>query len=176
MILLPFPPRKAQLQSFWLAVSAGVAVVLAIVAALAFGYVWAAVGFALGCLVGIAGWRSRRFQLKLYSVWNRAVSCLADLGYRWTLFLTHRLFLAAIGPEGSRFDRVGGMRTNWTPHTGSEPIDEVSWRGWSREYLRWASMRGNRWGLMMWPFLVTLALFKKEEATTSVPSNIYTLF
>lgn len=185
---LPFPPRKALLRSLWLVSNFVGALILGFIAAAVAGPVWIVPVAGLILVLVVVGLRLEELHLKLHSVWNRAAGRIRKAGFRWTLYVSHHLLLRAVGPEGSRFD--GGIdrsaMTGWTPYAGtfdrggpesaSGPIVEVTTTGWWRQYLEWARDAGNRWALLLFPFLILLAFFREDAGSGSAPSNIYTLF
>ena len=182
MLVLPFPPRRAQLRSFWLLACTSAIIVSGAAVTVIAGPLWGLLSVGCVAMMAVAGFGSSEIQLKAYRLWNTWAGRLQRVGYRWTLFLCHRM-LAVIGPVGSRFDPASkgqSAATSWSDYSqqaaGPGPVDEIEWQNWSREYRRWAREPGNRWGLLIWPFLLILSLFRPEEANDAMPSNIYTLF
>jgi hypothetical protein len=172
----------------WLVANFVAALVLGVVLAAMAGPSWFLLpvgAFIVLALIGL-GWES--IQLKLYRAWNRAADFVRKEGFRWTLHLSHRVLLRAMGPEGSKFDAqlAHPIPTGWTSYQAgfssgasagrSGPIDEAAAKSWARNYVEWARNDDNRWALLLLPFLLMLALFSQDEENATAPSNIYTLF
>jgi len=172
----------------WLLSNLVAAVVMGFIIAALVGPIWLLLTAAVFIGLTLLGLRSSNVQLELYQLWNRAAARVRKAGFRWILFLSHRLLLRAIGSEGSKFDggadRTGS--TGWTSYpvdfrSGSSArqsgqIDEIMWKSWMRHYIEWARDEGNRWALLLLPLLMMLSLFSEGEDNTTTPSNIYTLF
>ena len=193
-LLLPFPPRRAWSRGFWLTFVAlasllgGMALGVAVARRWIDGTVALTVWLVLTLLVGAGGLMAPRVVGATYRGWTG----LAHLYLRSGRFLLkHVCFWIIVTPlrltgGGLVLSRQTARGTMWVPHATIKPAAYESQddrgtsirggRGWIRSYLAWGSRLENAWALFLLPFLIMLGQLESDDATSSIPSQTYTLF
>lgn len=188
MIILPFPPRRVWLTSFWLAISVSTGLLGATLLWLLVSPPSVAIGGGLALGLAATGFLwSRRIVSRAYNIWNTLASYYVR-GARFVLFrLCFYLTLVTVGRVGNSLTlgRVTAATSLWVPRStlppntyGSQwavPREHASRKGWVRNFLSWTFHSGNLWAVFLLPSLLLLGMLEKDEES-SLPSNIYTLF
>ncbi len=187
MLTLPFPPRRAWLRSFGLAIALLAASVFGGILSLLISPLWIVAGLIMGLLLAMPALVYPQILAPPY----RVVNGLAHLYMRVARIIIKGIcFYVIILPIGRvesllRLSRSGPPRSLWTPWgkdrsvnalqeyevtSGDHPLTR-----WKYVYISWAVRSGNYWTLAVLPFLILLGALDGDEETIS-PSNIYTLF
>jgi len=187
MILLPTPPRRAWLISFWLTLTMGSGLLIGIFFLLFLSPNWAflaIIGIFATALIGVV---RQRIVSSVYRFWNRLASHVCRLAQLIFSAICFFFIFAAVGLMGSKLQvtRPAVHRSQWRPRNTLSPcgyvhqyesLTEKSLRtGWIRNYLSWARHTGNLWAVPLLPFLILLRIVEPDKKTEFV-SNIYTLF
>ena len=188
MLLLPFPPRRTWLRSFW-----GVFVLYCGILCgfmlssfgVSFPYGWAAV---LTMVLGMLGFCWPQLVVKPYRLWNSLMSYMRQ-GIRWAILgICYYVIIVAVGRTGSSLQLARPTATDslWRPrstlasyayaHPYVPPMPCSAYQGWLRTYLTWAKGPQNMWTICLLPLLLLLAVVGLNRATKQIPANIYTLF
>lgn len=185
MIVLPFPPRRASLQSFWLALCFMVTVLIGMLAWV--NVMIALLGVPAVVLLGLAGVVWPHLATRPYRVWNRLARFYGKVAERLLLGICYGTVMVPAGWTETtlRLSRPEMGDSLWTLHRSlptsvykqlhSWPSGESAGENWISRYLAWAWSSKQPWLLALLPFLCILLWLKKEEESV-VPESIYTLF
>jgi hypothetical protein len=186
-MLLPTTPRRVYLQSFWLIVCLTVALCLAGALAFHVDALWVGGGLVLVGLVGVVGFQVPAIAAGPYKLWAGTVDLYcrgARLAVKVACFF---IVFVLVGrtKSGLRFDRPHAGSSVWqrrdtlsanTYRQESESEDaSAGSTTWLSSYAAWCRASGNRWALLLLPYLFLLNLLEPEQDRT-LPANIYTLF
>jgi hypothetical protein len=188
MLQLPYPPRRAWLHSFWLALSLYSGVTAGILLALLQVTHWLAVALILTISMAGAGLLLPQVSVKVYQFWNRAIGWIG----RWirlgilaicygciclaTAHKGHAIGLERPAAHGSLWIARGTLASFAYDHQYAAPNPMPSPRSRFTTYLRWAKQSGNGWAVCLFPFLLLLMVVDAEQSTSDFPANIYTLY
>lgn len=186
MVVLPFPPRRASLQSFWLA--------LCLLGAVAIGMLaWATAvitvlfGVLLVVFPGLAGVIWPQIATWPYRSWNKLARIYACAAEWFVLRICYWTVMVAGGWTGThlRLGRPGIGESLWIARQSLEPSlykrlhscsSSAGGEGsWISRYGAWAWGSKQPWLLALLPFLCILLWLKGEEESV-VRESIYTLF
>lgn len=181
MLRSPDNPTRVLLRSFWLVWSGVLGTLTASVFAWRGDLPAAAVGFLLGAVVALPGWRWPRLAAGPYAAWVRLTDFVARATRVWITGICFGI-LAITGRAGSRFpwrppteDASGWqLRTPGNPSTGSRALHPGS-RGWARRLAKWGWRTGNVWVWALLPFLLILSDVQGGPRG-SMGANVYTLY
>ncbi len=187
MMILPSPPRRAWLMSFWFVISLSSGFLLGALSRLLGSPLWFLMGMILAMLLAALGLIRPAIVRVSYRVWNdlaRFYSRAAGLLLKGICF--YGIFVPA-GWVGSSLliTRPISSRSLWMPRQTHEPTkytsqydaldEDYPHRGWISTLLLWARRSGNIWALFVLPSLILLSALQLDEESSS-PSGIYTLF
>ncbi len=187
MLILPSPPRRAGLISFWFVISLSSGFLLGILTPLPGSPPSFLVGMILAMLLAAAGLIRPAIVCLTYRVWNdlaRLYCRAAGLLLKGICF--YGIFVPA-GWAGSSLPltRPISSRSLWMPRQTYKPATYTSQsntldegyphRGSISALILWATRSGNIWALFVLPFLILLSALQHDEES-SFPSAIYTLF
>lgn len=187
-IILPSPPRRAWLRSFWLVSSAASGVFVGLLSALLVAPVWFATGVILACVMAVPGLLWPQLVSRPYRVWNWMARSFARRARFVLMGLCYFVIFVAVGRAGSllQLRRPSSNTSLWLPrgtlassayfHQYDAPAPELPQTGRLRAYLSWALGSGNAWAVCLVPFLLLLKPLQAEQEGSSFPTNIYTLF
>lgn len=185
MINLPKYPRRAMLQATGVTVSLAVGVMASLVA------IWGEARWAMFCVVlggmlGLLAYRFPKSYAGLYRVCWVGIQCYVR-GARWFVkAVCFFLLFVIVGQGGSALalsrpaeGTMWGRRDSLTREEFAQEYEGAEKRhpvqSWIVTYVRWANMSGNRWAVLVLPFLVLLSVLE-ERGESEFPQNIYTLF
>ncbi len=185
---LPFPASEYQLKSFWLVMSLGIG----LVAGSLFSLFLSSGLFLLGIFVALGlalpGFIRPQIATIPYRAFNKVVRVSAGYANEWILAVCYFVISIAGGKDGSflHLGRLAEPSSLWMPikedssrvysMKDGATISIFSKKYWFFSFLKWAIKSGNWWMCSLIPFMILIAIFKKETITTAVPSNIYTLY
>lgn len=179
-------PTRSLLQSFWLALTVTIAVLIGITLG-ALNVPGAALWtIASGAGSAVIGFAQPNLARQPYEAWKK-VSRLGRRAAR--LWFTGVIFMVVtmVGWLGGRAALKGPepRRSGWIPksklpvgsYAGDSDIElkHDAETGWTRRYGEWAWRSGNAWA---WSLIPLLALLKgvEGESTGSLGGNVYTLY
>ena len=185
MIVLPLPPRRTSLQSFWLALCFMVTVLIGMLAWV--NAMIALSGVPVVALLGLAGVVWPQIVSWPYRAWNTLAQRYASAAERLVLWICYWTVMVVAGVTGTslKLERPGARESLWIPRQSLQPSLYKQLHGcpssksvegnWISRYLAWAWSSKQPWLLALLPFLCIL-LWLKEEEESVVPESIYTLF
>ena len=179
-------PTRPLLQSFWLALTVTIAVLIGITL-WALDVSWAVLwAIAAGAAFSAVGFAQPNLARRPYEAWKR-MARLARRAAR--LWLTGVVFLVVtmVGFFGGRvaWKEPEPKRSGWIPkstlpvgsYAGDSDIDQKNdaGTGWTRRFGEWAWRSENAWA---WCLIPLLALLKgvEGESAGSLGGNVYTLY
>lgn len=186
MLLLPMPPQRAWLRSFWAVCSLGTGVACG--GLLALGHAaWVGGAVFLGSLLLLPGLLWPEWVQLPYRGWHR----LAEFYARGTRHLLSRLcygvicvvgrssgaslWLTPLPPQRSLWQPRGTQPLAAYPHPYLQGTAGAVAGGWVRAYGQWAWRTRQYWALALLPFFWLLWLVGDTQERT-FPADIYTLF
>jgi hypothetical protein len=187
-IVLPSPPRRAWLMSFWLVSSAVSGVLVGILSALLVAPVWIGTGVILALLMAVPGFLWPQFVSRPYQVWNRLARYFARRACLVLMGICYFVIFVAVGRAGSslQIHRPTLSTSLWLPRGTLKPAayfhqydataKGLPQTGWMRSYLSWALGSRNVWAVCLVPFLLLLKFLQVDQKDSSSLTNIYTLF
>lgn len=186
-IMLPDPPRRAELISFGLAGNISLALLMGILlwALSLWPWFWLGVLLALGS--ALFGIRRPGSLSRPYGFWNRMAACYARRAGVLLMAICYFAVFAAVRLAGSRIllaPPVNGQ-SMWVPRRTLAPAEygsqydcaskEARAENWISTFLSWAKRSGNLWACCLLPFFVLLSYLETGEER-SVSGSIYTLY
>jgi hypothetical protein len=184
MISLRIPFRRAYIAGFWITLFSVVAIsVGALSAAMQMAWWWAW-GVGTGSCLVVAGFLWKPWFEYGVKAWNRGTPILTAILRSVVVRLCFCLIFAVGAPSGSalRIASVQGSKSMWHALALASYRLELAGSGtttgggWLSELLTFARRPGNRWMLLLVPFLFTLVLLGDEQKRTVPPTSTYTLF
>lgn len=184
-ITLPPMLRRAELQSFWLALSGLCLPVLIVVLGLSTISLLVLLSWLAFSLLVFVYPSIARFP---YRVWNKAAKVYARMARTMVLTVCYhvvfRLVSVAKDPDRFSFPRSsssawGALRPSPIVAYSSQygQFDKTSVEGsWIAAFLSWAWRANHFWTVCLLPFLAMLAQLDQEAEEPSPSSTIYTLF
>ena len=189
MITLPrFPPGRAWLQSFWMAMSLTSGAMVSIVCGLLISPWWFASGAAFAVVMAVPGLLWPQLASPPYRAWNKLARGVVRVARLWVTGVCFYIICVTVGLTGSyaRLARPTSHESLWvarrTPASaayggGYDGVPrEFARKGWIRAYFAWARQSGNVWAVCLLPFLILLSATENDENQNRIASNIYTLF
>jgi hypothetical protein len=189
MITLPrFPPRRAWLRSFWIAISLVSGLMVSILCALLISPHWFASGAAFAVAVAVPGLLQPQIASLPYRAWNKLARAFVRVARFWVTGVCFYIICVTVGLSGShaRLAQPTSNESLWvarrisTSTTYNHKYDgasqEFAQKGWIRAYFAWAVGSGNFWAVCLLPFLMLLAALENDDNRSPVAANIYTLF
>ncbi len=187
-IVLPSPPRRTRLISFWLVSSAASGGLVGILSALLVAPVWSGTGIVLALAMGVSGFLWPQFISRPYQVWNRLARYFASGASLVLMGVCYFVIFVVVGRVGSSLQilRPTSSSSLWLPRETLTPaayfhqydvmVNGFPPTGWVRSYFSWALGSGNVWAVCLIPFLLLLKSLQVDQKGSSSLSNIYTLF
>jgi hypothetical protein len=188
MSMLPDPPRRPWLSSFWSVLSVFAAMALEIAGWLLLDGWRLGYGVASGLIMAAAGGLWPALPRMAYRTWNR-LTRLGNRGLRFAVIaVCYHMVVAPVSWLGSRMKMEVGRDegTLWQPREAVgaasyfHPYEETgAFAGggtWSRSFRTWAAGSGNAWAVCLLPFLAVLARLEVRGEGDAVPTDIYTVF
>jgi hypothetical protein len=189
MITLPdFPPRRAFLLSFWIILSCGFGLAMAILMISSVAPSWGFLALVTAVLAAALGITWPQFAALPYRAWNKIARLLSEMGRFWILSVCYYTFFFPVGSLGSQLKLAPPLPNEsfWVPREGPdvEPQFQSATiapenffeREWTAAYVSSCREPGRLWALFLLPFLLLLRVFEIEDSKSSVPANIYTLY
>ena len=187
MIILPTPPRRAWLISFWLTLTIGSGLLMGIFFLLFLSPSWAFLAIIGIFATAPIGFVRQRVVSSVYRFWNRLAFHVCRFAELILTAICFFFIFAAVGLIGSKLQitRPTVHRSQWRPrktlpargyvHQYESLSEKPLGAWWIRNYLSWARHTGNLWAVPLLPFLILLRMVGQDRNTKFV-SNIYTLF
>jgi hypothetical protein len=179
-------PTRSELRSFWLVLSATVALIGAAALGWSLGLPAVVWDLALFGLLAVVGWRTPGLATRPYRAWERLVRKARRATRLW---LTGVVFLIVtiVGRPGGRLSLAGPTppASAWVPkkrlpdrsYGADSDVVQASGPeiGWARRLATWSCRSGNVW---VWSLFPLLALLKRVEGESrgSLGGNVYTLY
>jgi hypothetical protein len=188
MLLLPFPPRRAWLRSFWGAFVLYWTMLVSFVLSWfcnSFSYGWATVVIAV---LGLLGFCWPQLAVKAYTMWNGLMLYLEQVMQWAILSICYYVIIMAVGRTNSslRLARPASTDSLWRPrdtlaqHAYAHPyiphMPSSAHQSWLQTYFTWAKRSQNMWALCLLPLLLLLRVIGSKRSNQQLPANIYTLF
>jgi hypothetical protein len=189
MIALPrFPPPRAWLQSFWIAISLAGGSIVSLFCAFFISTRWSASGVVFALLTAVPGILRPQIASRPYRAWNKLARRFAQVARFWVTGVCFYIICATVGLTRShvRLAQPTSNESLWVARrpTTSTAYDhnydgvpqEFPQQGWIRAYVTWARQSGNLWAVCLLPFLIVLSALEIDETQNRVAANVYTLF
>jgi hypothetical protein len=185
---VPWPPTEIRLKSFWLAVSLCAGFALSYPGSLLCGIHWLLLALMITFVISIPGVLKPTMAALPYRFHNACTRILARFGKEYLLCVCFCMMSIAPGRKihSLESDSLVECRSHWysREHLEGEEGDvektriivEVKPRSFVTNFTYWTIQSGHRWMVLLLPFLALLAIFEKEENTSRIPTNIYTLY
>ncbi len=187
-MLLPFPANSFQLKGFWL--------VMSLIIGLTGGYFlnslsslsWFILGIFIAFSLAIPGLILSKIAVIPYQTFNKFVRILTRCANESILLVCFIVVYIAGGKNGSyiKLDRPRESESLWVPRCQDSSgiygtnnvvvITESTHSSWFFTFVRWAIKSGNWWMCCLLPYMILIAVFKKEKLQTTISENIYTLY
>jgi len=187
MLILPNPPRRAWLISFWIASCLSLGLLVGLVLAVLVSPLWFGIGLLLAFILSVPGLLWPHAVLVPYKLWGRVTLFYARAARVLLKGICFYLVIFPVALAGSslRLARPVTSESQWIPRRIAEPVThqrefngrtrEQSQAGWIKDYLSWAAEPSNWWSVCLLPFLTILLAMSTDEEH-DFPANIYTLF
>jgi hypothetical protein len=189
MITLPrFPPRRAWLQSFWIAVSLAIGSMASILGAWYISPPWFTSGAVLALVMAVPGLVRPQIASLPYRAWNRLARQFVRVARLWATGVCFFIVFVTVGLTGSHA-RLAPPTPNGSLWLARRPLEptasgyacdgvphEFVQKGWITAYCAWARQSDNLWAVCLLPFLLLLSSLENDENQNPVAANIYTLF
>jgi len=189
VISLPFPPRRARLIIFWLAMSLGGGLAVATFCMLLLSRNGSAVGATAALILALPGLIRPQIAYMPYKAWNK-LARLFGRGARFCLMaICFYLVCSAIRRTGPwlRLARPKPDESQWLPWGGYYSVDAKGRlhgivvedsipEGWSRAFLTSIDRLNRWWVYCLLPFFVLIRLLEGEDEQSDAPTSIYTLY
>lgn len=187
MIILPSPPRRASLISFWLAISVICGLLFGVFSSLLISPRLLGTGAILTFVLALPGllWPS---AISIpYKVWNKLAHYFSQVAVLLLNGICFYIVLVAVGRTGSSLllTRPPSGKSLWVPRKtlSSDAYPSQYWlrapethdKPWFVTFCLWAKNSGNLWAVSLLPFLILLSAFE-IHAGRRLPTNIYTLY
>lgn len=185
MVVLPSPPRRASLRSFWITLclfgSVGLGTMAWANARLLFS------SMSVMVVLLLLGLAMPEWLRKPYRAWNRFGRLYGNMAERLLLRISYWTVIVPVGWTATslRLKRPEPGESLWVPARSlppsqyqqlySGPGPAAKGGSWMSSYMAWAWSSNRRWLLALLPFLYMLAELKEEEEAV-VRESIYTLF
>ncbi len=189
MLLLPYPPRRAWLMSFWLVISVLSGLVFGALSSLLISSRWFWIGFIVTLSLFTLGLAQRHAISVLYNLWNKMAGFYMRASRVVLKGICFYLIFGVIGRTGTslRLARPASDASMWVPrgtlvpsaylgtYCSSTKADQN--KSWIRSYLSWARQSRNLWAACLLPFLVLLRTVEcEDEERPFYPTDVYTLY
>lgn len=187
MMMLPSPPRRGSVRSFWLVISVLAGSLSGALAAVFLSAQWFVMGLVLVPMIALPGLVWPRAVSGVYEAWNGVAGFYCRAARVLVKGICFYLVLAPANWTSSslRLRRPPSGQSLWTPRRTLPAMTYGSQydggggdslrTGWILRLLSWTVRSGNIWALSLLPFMVMLSALETDEEI-SFPSNIYTLF
>jgi hypothetical protein len=189
MLILPFPPRRAFLRSFWLVLSLSVGIIYGLFLTLTHLLDWWETAVLLTVAMAIPGVIWSQMVIGLYRFWNRLMLpvgrgiCVALLGLCYfTVFVVARLSKISLhrvpptSTTGSFWIPRGILAPGAYAYQCAFDTPKTSRHHWVWTYVIWVKRSGHWWAVCLLPFLMLLAIIDPDRSSQHFQANIYTLF
>lgn len=187
MILLPDPPRRSWLMSFWIVMSVCAGLVTGGLAALLGSGHLLGFGVSLAIVLALSG-RLRPEAISLpYRAWNKLARYYGSAAEVALTAIWFYIVFAAVGKLGSslRLARPTSNESLWllrrtcgvTIYGSHHDLQTKpsNKKHWTCAFVSWTLKSGNVWAICLLPFLLLISIVETPDHET-FPSNIYTLF
>ncbi len=190
MILLEYPANVIQLRSFWLVLSLIIGLLTGCFLNFLFSPIWIVFGLLITFGLALPGLIRPQFARMPYRIFNKFVRVFTYCANEWILFVCFFIIYITGGTKGSslRLTKPNKSESLWEPRSlGSSGIcgsgmnksallPESSQSGWFFIFVRWVIRSGNWRILYLLPFFILIAVFRKENLSTTISENVYTLY
>jgi hypothetical protein len=187
-MLLEFPANIYQLKSFWLVMSLVIGLLIGCFLNILFSPIWFALGMFIAFCIAMPGLIRPRIATIPYRAFNILVRIFIRYANEWILLVCFFVVYTAGGKKGSfkKLDRPHESESLWIPRYQDSSgiygtnnvvvITESTHSSWFFTFVRWAIKSGNWWMFCLLPYMILIAVFKKEKLQTTISENIYTLY
>jgi len=189
MITLPFPPRRARLISFWLAMSLVGGLLVATLCMFFLSRHGVVLGGSAALILALPGLIQPQIAYIPYKAWNKLAG-LVGRGTRFCLMaICFYIVIPTIGRTGSqlRLDRPKNDESQWVPWRGHNSedadgnlhgiaVEESTPEGWSRAFLNSIKRLNKWWAYCLLPFFILTRALEGEGEQSEAPTSIYTLY
>jgi hypothetical protein len=186
--LLPFPPRRAWVLAFWLALTGVMIAVVDVLVTVLLSPEWAVIAtMAVLGMSALGALRPGRL-VRIYAAWNSLATLFARAASLYVRGLMFFVVIAAAGRSGSsvQLTRPRSAGSLWIPRTAPGPhsyrhqhlarASRATPRGWMGAYLQWCRDSGNIWAVCLLPFWLLISAFGVRHGPDRVPTHTYTLY
>ena len=187
IFVLPVPPNKARLKSFWLVVSASVFLALLIVPLfrIPFSPGWLVPATISTAIVALPGILRPSLVTLPYRAFNKAARLMASLLSEWIMFICFGAVTVAAGrkwdwlmasPPSTNASHWIARNGGNLDENGSITIVDGDETDWLTPFLKWIRRTGNWTMYLLLPYMHLLSAIQREQESLDVPDNVYTLY
>lgn len=186
-MLLPNPPNRIHLISFWIVICFYTGMLLEIIHFLLFNLsiYWLLSEILVLLFLGIIVTLNPRKLLSIYLLWNKIEIFLTKHLKHLLMRVCFFIIFTSVGKAGTKM-MLGEKSSNstlWIKRGTLDPdayssqydIAASSKKGWIADFVFWAFRPQNIWVLFTFPYFLLIRLFNDEEKV-EFPQSIYTLY
>ena len=179
--------RRAYVRSFWLTASLLAAIGSAGALVPRVGLPWIAAGIVVSIAIAALGFYAPLIAKGPCKLWMRSVDLycrVTRLAVKAICFFVvfvlvgrtkSSLLLARPVGGGSVWHKRDTLTASTYPYESENITEKVGPLTWRSAYMSWCHASGNRWAVLLLPYLLLLDLLEPEQER-ALPANIYTLF
>jgi len=189
MITLPFPPRRARLLSFWLALSLGGGLLVATLCMFLLSRHGLVIGGSAALILALPGLIQPQIAYMPYKAWNKLAG-LFGRGARFCLMaICFYIVISTIRRTEYklRLARPKNSESQWVPWRGHNSedakgrlhgiaVEESTPEGWSRAFLTSIERLDKWWAYCLLPFFILIRVLEGEDEQSDTSTSIYTLY
>ena len=124
----------------------------------------------------------------MFRAFNKTAQILSDVCKEVMVLMCFIMMSVAEGKKRTHLQlaKPGESRSLWVPHSlpakniGEGPEDHLAHLtlqgSWISNFVRWSVKSRQWWMLSMVPYMLVISILSKEQQTTAVPTNVYTLY
>jgi len=190
MLQLPSQPVRREVVSFIF--SLGTLITLSVVAVwwlmgknALYGFLFCSV---LTILFAAIAYKRKNVFLPIYTFWNKTVLSYSMVLRWWVLHVCFYMIMFPLRILRNDLNIPGKRKNQKSMWSSKKTIDPKHYTGqfqgfykrgsrdkWVSEYIGWAISTGNKWMIVLLPFMIILKIYE-PEIEKEFPSNIYTLY
>ena len=187
-MLLPFPANIFQLKGFWLVMSLIIGLLIGYFLNILFSPIWFVSSIFITFGIAVPGLIRPRVATMPYRAFNKLVRGFIRFTNECILLVCFFTIYIAGGKNSSfiKLVRPHESESLWVPRyqdsSGIHGTNNVvvmtksTHSSWLFTFVRWAIKSGNWWMFCLLPYMILIAVFKKEKLQTTISENIYTLY